>query len=128
MIWEQKFEWVTLSNYSSGIDDRAALVYFSPSLKEIKDHLDESQHLYPAVNVVFFHLDSKQAQENITKQFKIKKFPAVLVKPINQPFDAKHTLNFKIDTDIDDIVEEVYDLFKNTVLDIAEKTVASRML
>lgn len=37
-------------------------------------------------------------------------------------------MNFKIDTDIDDIVEEVYDLFKNTVIDIAEKTVAQRML
>lgn len=117
-----------MANYTTGIDEWAALVYFATSFKEIEENLDESQHLYPAVNVVFFHLDSKQAQENITKQFKIKKFPSVLVKPINQPFDAKHTLNFKIETDIDDIVEEVYDLFKNTVLDIAEKTVAQRML
>ena len=61
LIWEQKFEWVTLANYTTGIDERAALVYFATSFKDIEENLDESQHLYPAVNVVFFHLDSKQA-------------------------------------------------------------------
>lgn len=75
------------------------------------------------MNVVYFHLDSKEAEENITKQFKIKKFPAIILKPINSPFDNKSTLNLKIDVDNDDLLDEIHELFKNSVIDISEKTV-----
>lgn len=60
----------------------------------------------------------------MTKQFKIKKLPSIILKPINVAFDPKQTLSFKIDTDLDDIIGEIQDLLKNTVIDITEKTVA----
>lgn len=71
---------------------------------------------------MFFHVSSAESKEYLKKTFKISKFPTIHLIAENRSYDVKNAFQVKFDYEDEELIDEINQLVKGNIVDIAEKT------